>query len=104
MNMQAIMRQAQQMQSDIMKIQKELEKTEYEGNSSLVTVVLNGKKEMLKLTIKDKENLNSDDMDILEDMIVVAFNEAMKKVDADKEKKLNKYKKQIEKYLSIPLN
>jgi DNA-binding YbaB/EbfC family protein len=91
MNMQAIMRQAQQMQSDIMKIQKELEKTEYEGNSSLVTVVLNGKKEMLKLTIKDKENLNSDDMDILEDMIVVAFNEAMKKVDADKEKKLNKY-------------
>ena len=91
MNMQAIMRQAQQMQSDIMKIQKELEKTEYEGNSSLVTVVLNGKKEMLKLTIKDKENLNSDDMDILEDMIVVAFNEAMKKVDADKEKKLIKY-------------
>ena len=91
MNMQAIMRQAQQMQSDIMKIQKELEKTEYEGNSSLVTVVLNGKKEMLKLTIKDKENLNSDDMDILEDMIVVAFNEAMKNVDADKEKKLNKY-------------
>ena len=46
---------------------------------------------MSKLTIKDKENLNSDDMDILEDMIVVAFNEAMKKVDADKEKKLNKY-------------
>lgn len=91
MNMQAIMRQAQQMQSDIMKIQKELEKTEYEGNSSLVTVVLNGKKEMLKLSIKDKENLNSDDMDILEDMIVVAFNEAIKKLDADKEKKLSKY-------------
>mgnify|MGYP001029831163 CR=1 FL=1 len=91
MNMQAIMRQAQQMQSEIMKIQKELEKTEYEGNSSLVTVVLNGKKEMLKLTIKDKENLNSDDMDILEDMVVVAFNEAMKKVDVDKEKKLSKY-------------
>ena len=44
MNMQAIMRQAQQMQSEIMKIQRELEKTEYEGNSSLVTVVLNGKK------------------------------------------------------------
>ena len=46
---------------------------------------------MLKLTIKDKENLNSDDMDILEDMVVVAFNEAMKKVDVDKEKKLSKY-------------
>ena len=91
MNMQAIMRQAQQMQSEIMKIQRELEKTEYEGNSSLVTVVLNGKKEILKLTIKDKENLNSDDMDILEDMVVVAFNEAMKKVDVDKEKKLSKY-------------
>ena len=47
--------------------------------------------EVKKFQKKDKENLNSDDMDILEDMIVVAFNEAMKKVDADKEKKLNKY-------------
>lgn len=89
--MQAIMKQAQQMQNDIMKIQKELEKTEYEGSSSLVTVVLNGKKEMIRLLINNKENLNSDDLDILEDMIVVAFNEASKKADNDKEKKLSKY-------------
>lgn len=91
MNMQALMRQAQQMQGEILKIQKELEKTEYEGVSSLVTVVLNGKKEVISLSIKDKETLETNDLEILEDMILVAFNEAIKKVDLDKEKKLSKY-------------
>lgn len=91
MNMQALMRQAQQMQGEILKIQKELENTEYEGTSSLVSVVLNGKKEVVKLTINDKENIEKEDLDILEDMILVAFNDAIKKVDSDKEKKLSKY-------------
>lgn len=91
MNMQALMRQAQQMQNDIMKMQKELEKTEYEGKSSLVTVVVNGKKEVVKLSINEKENLGEDEMEMLEDLIIVAFNDAVKKVDMDKEKKLGKF-------------
>jgi len=44
MNMQALMREAQKMQKELTKTQEELEKTIYEGSSSLVNVVVNGKK------------------------------------------------------------
>lgn len=91
MNMQNLMRQAQQMQKDIQKIQKELETTEYVGVSSLVEITINGKKEAVKVVINNKNDLEKDDLDILEDMIVVAINDAVKKVDNDKEKKLAKY-------------
>ena len=49
------MRQAQQMQKDIQRIQNELENTEYEGNSALVKIIINGKKEVLKVSINNKE-------------------------------------------------
>lgn len=91
MNMQNLMRQAQQMQKDIQKIQKELETTEYVGVSSLVEVTINGKKEAIKVVINNKNDLEKDDLDILDDMIVVAINDAVKKADNDKEKKLAKY-------------
>lgn len=92
MNIQNLMREAQKVQKDLEKTQKELEKTEYEGNSSFVTVVLNGKKEMKSLKIDFEDTLDGkDDMEMLEDMIMVAFNEASKKVDEDKNKKLGKY-------------
>lgn len=91
MNINALMKQAQQMQGDILKIQNELNNTEYEGSSSLVKIVLNGKKEMVKIIINEKDSIEKDDLDMLEDMILVAFNEVSKKVDADKEKRLSKY-------------
>lgn len=91
MNMQNIMRQAQQMQKDIQRIHNELENTEYEGNSALVKIIINGKKEVLKVSINNKEEFEKDDLDLLEDMIVVATNDAVKKADLDKEKKLSKY-------------
>lgn len=91
MNIQNIMKQAQQMQKDLQKTQKELEETMYEGVSSLVYVKINGNKELKELEIKDKESLGKDDLEILEDMIVVAINDAIKKADLDKEKKLSKY-------------
>ena len=92
MNIQNLMREAQKVQKDLEKTQKELEKTEYEGHSSFVTVVLNGKKEMKSLKIDFEDTLDGkDDMEMLEDMIMVAFNEASKKVDEDKNKKLGKY-------------
>ncbi|MBR3161398.1 MAG: YbaB/EbfC family nucleoid-associated protein [Bacilli bacterium] len=92
MNIQNLMREAQKMQKDLEKTQKELENTEYEGVSSFVTVVLNGNKEMKSLKIDFEDTLEGkDDMEMLEDLIVVAYNEASKKVDADKNKKLGKY-------------
>ncbi len=90
MNMQALMREAQRMQKELQKTQEELENTEYEGVSSLVKIVLNGNKELKSITIDKSADL-ADDVEMLEDMILVAFNDAAKKVNDDKEKKLGKY-------------
>jgi len=91
MNMQAIMRQAQTLQKDMLKIQEEIEKTEFLGESSLVRIKVNGKKEILSVTIDKKDNLTSDDLELLEDMIMVAANNAFKKVDSLKEQKMSKF-------------
>lgn len=93
MNMQNIIREAQKMQNELKKTQETLEKSQYEGKSSLVEVIVNGKKEIVKLTINNKEELKNDDLEMLEDMIMVAFNDAVKKVDSDKEAKIGKYGK-----------
>lgn len=91
MNMQALMREAQKMQKELTKTQEELEKTTYEGSSSLVSVVVNGKKQLVSIKINNEESIDKDEIEILEDMILVAVNDALKKADADKEKKLSKY-------------
>ena len=90
MNMQALMKQAQAMQRDMMNIKSELDNSTFEGSSSAVKVVVNGKKEIISVKISgDKELV--DDLSILEDMIMLAVNDAMKKVDAETEKKMGKY-------------
>ncbi len=91
MNIQALMRQAQTLQKDMQKQEEEIEKTTFEGESALVKVKVNGKKEILSVTIENKENLEKDDLEILEDMIMVAINNAFKKVDDLREKKMSKY-------------
>lgn len=92
MNIQNLMQQAQRMQNDLKKVQKELEKNEYEGSSSFVKVILNGNKELVSFKIETSE-LEKDDLELLEDMVIVAFNDASKKVDQDREKKLGKFGK-----------
>lgn len=91
MNMQALMKQAQMMKKELEKTQKELEDTVYEGSSSLVFVKMNGKKELLSVEIKKDVEFSLDDIEMLEDMILVAVNDASKKADKDKESKLAKY-------------
>ena len=91
MNIQALMKQAQSMQKDMQKQEEEIENTTFEGESSLVKVKVNGRKEVLSITIENKENLEKDDLEILEDMIMVALNNAFKKVDELREKKMSKY-------------
>ena len=90
MNMQAIVREAQKMKKELEKTQKELENTEYEGSSSGVKVVLNGNKDLISILI-DNDIVLDGDFEMLEDMILVAFKDASKKVDDDKNKKLSKY-------------
>ena len=91
MNIQAIMKQAQSLQKDMQKQEEEIEKTTFEGESALVKVKVNGKKDILSVEIQNKENIEKDDLEILEDMIMVAINNAFKKVDDLREKKMSKY-------------
>ena len=91
MNIQSLMREAQKMQKNLQKTQDELSSSKYEGKSSLVTIVINGNKEILSVVINSNDTLDKDDIEMLQDMIMVAFNDASKKVDLDKEKKLGKY-------------
>ena len=85
------MREAQKMQKELLKTQQELESKTYEGISSLVNVVVNGKNELVSVKINSDEDITKDDIELLEDMILVAVNDAIKKVEAEKEKKLSKY-------------
>ena len=91
MNMQKLMMEAQKMQAKLQKEQVELENSIYEGTSSLVTVTMNGKKEVKSVKLNIDEDISKDDVEMLEDMIMLAMNDAVKKADADKEKRLGKY-------------
>ncbi|MBR2857966.1 YbaB/EbfC family nucleoid-associated protein [bacterium] len=90
MNMQAMLKQAQNMQRDMMKIKKEIDETEFTGESSFVTVTVNGKKEIVNVVINADE-VDKDDLDMISDLFVVATNNAMKKVDDITEKKMAKF-------------
>ncbi len=91
-NIQNLMREAQKMQKELQKTQEKLAKTEYTGSSAMVTVVLNGNKDMQSISLNlDDNDFTKEDVEMLEDMIMVAFNEAAKKVDADKDEKFGKY-------------
>lgn len=83
LNIQGIMKQAQQMQRKMQETQAKLGQEEREGSSGggLVKIVLNGKSEIKSLNI-DKSLINPDESDMLEDLIIAAYNDAHQKVDA----------------------
>ena len=90
MNMQAILRQAQNMQKDIIKEKEKIDNMSFEGKSSLVTVTMNGKKQVVKISLKE-EIKELEELDILEDMIMIATNDSLNQVDKITEEKLGKY-------------
>ena len=89
--MQRILQEAQKMQAQIQKDQKELEGNIYEGNSSIVNVKMNGRYEITDIKINLTEDISLDDKEMLEDMIMVAVNDAVKKISKAKERKMGKY-------------
>ena len=95
MNMNNLMAQAQRMQKDIERKQQEIYGTEYTGSSELVDVILTGDKKLKSVKFKKMENFDADDLDILEDMVKIAFNDAVKKIERDIESKLGMYGKQL---------
>ena len=91
MNLQAMMKQAQTIQKEMMKAKEEIDKTIYTGSSNFVSVELYGNKKVNKITLDKEQITDLEDLDMLEDMLVVAMNEAITKIDQDTEKKLGKY-------------
>lgn len=81
-NMQQLMKQAQKMQQDMMKAKEELDNAEVKASVSggLVEVIMKGDKTITSIKIK-KEAVDVDDLEMLEDLILAAINDANKKVD-----------------------
>lgn len=86
-NMQAMLRQAQQMQQKLKEAQEELEELQLEGSagSGLVKVVVNGKKIVSSVTI-DSKAVDPDDVEMLEDLVTAALNDAYDKADEEYER------------------
>ena len=91
MNIQAIMKQAQKMKKDVMKEKEEINNTIFTETYSSVTVEVNGNKEIKSIKISSDMEFDKDDIEMLEDTLMIAINNAFKKVDAETEKRLGKY-------------
>ena len=90
MNIQAMMKQAQQLQKDMMKAKQEIDETTYEVTKSFVTVTAKGNKKIENIKI-DMETIDSEEIEIIQDLLQVAINELMDKIDKDTESKMGKY-------------
>ena len=84
MNQAAMMKQAQKMQQDLLRMQEEMENKTYSATAGggMVKAVVNGKHEVVDLTI-NPEAVDPDDVDMLQDMVIAAVNEAMRTADTD---------------------
>lgn len=91
MNMQNLMAQAQKIQKDIQKKQDEINSTVFTTKNEFVEVEMYGSKKIKKIKIL-KDTLNdAEDIETLEDMLQLAFNESVSKIEQEKEKKLGAY-------------
>ena len=90
-NMQQLARQAQKLQQQMAKMQEELEEREYEATAGggVVTAKVNGKKELVALTIKP-EAVDPDDVEMLQDTVMAAVNEALRTATETSEKEMGK--------------
>jgi DNA-binding YbaB/EbfC family protein len=87
MNIQQMMKQAQQMQDRMQKQMAEM-KVEATAGGGMVTVVMNGAKQLQSLTI-DPEAVSKDDVEMLQDLILAAINDAHRKVDEELAKQMS---------------
>ena len=90
-NINNLMKQAQKLQKEIAQAQQELEEKEFEASvgGGAVLVKVNGKKEVLSIKIKE-EVVDPDDVEMLEDLVLSAVNEALKKAEDETANKMGK--------------
>lgn len=86
-NMQQLMRQAQKMQEQLTRAQEELEVKEYEATAGggMVSCKVNGKHQLVSLSIKP-EAVDPEDVEMLQDLVLAAANEALRLSEVDREK------------------
>jgi len=89
-NMNNMIKQAQKMQQDMLRMQEEIEKQEFEASAGggAVTVKMSGKKELIAVSIKP-EVLDPDDVEMLEDLVLTAVNDVLSKVDSANASKMS---------------
>lgn len=99
MNMNQILKQAQQMQMKVKALRKELDKREFEGSSGggVVMARVNGKQELLGLSIKP-ECVDPNDIELLEELVLTAINQALK----DSNEKVSQAMEKITGGMNIP--
>ena len=90
-NMQQLMRQAQKLQDQMTKAQEELDAREYEATAGggMVACKVSGKRELLSITI-DPQVVDPDDIEMLQDLILAAVNEALRKGEETRETEMGK--------------
>jgi len=90
-NMGNMMKQVQKMQKDMEKVQGELEEKEFEttAGGGAIKVKVNGKKELLDIQL-DEGIVDPEDIEMLQDLIIAAVNEAMRTADAEVNKEMGK--------------
>ena len=85
MDFNALMKQAKEMQNNLQKTQNALEEKIYEGSSNGIVIKMNGKNEVQEINIPQEL---MDDKDMLQDMILIAFNNASAEVAKDREEQI----------------
>ena len=91
MNQMQMMKQAQKMQEELLKMQEQLDAAEYEASAGggMVSVKVTGKRELTAITI-DPQVVDPDDIEMLQDLILAAVNEALRKGEEARESAMNR--------------
>ena len=90
MNIQAMMKQAQKLQKDMMNEKENIDKTVFIGKASFITIEVYGNKKVKSIKI-DHDNLSDLDVEMLEDLILTAINDAMNQIDKETEQKMGRF-------------
>ncbi len=93
-NMQNMMKQMQKMQKQMQEAQEELAEKKFEGSSGggMVKISISGQKEIVDVQIKE-EVVDPEDIDMLQDLILAAVNDALKKVDNETNQRMGQFTK-----------
>lgn len=90
-NMNSMMKKVQKMQQEMVRTQQEIEEKEFSSTAGggVIEAVVNGKKEVVKIKI-DEDVVDPEDTEMLEDLVVAAINDALKKADEYSQKEMGK--------------